>query len=316
VALDLLAIDTETTGVGWHDEAFMISVAWHNDGLRTLVIDERDLSEDMWYREVDGIIEMLQETDKIIMHNAKFDIQKLCRLGVPLSVFKDKFEDTQALAHLINEQQSTSLKYLARTVLGEGTDEDEVLKVWRRKNKIKKDEGYEPIPNEILAPYAAKDAEFTLRLYEVLWNRMPKDLHPLYQIEKNLTLSLLGIEARGLQIDRAYVKLQRKEYGDRIYKLKQRIGELAGEEFNPQSPKQLIEVFAQRGVRIAATDKATLASVDDELAALIVELREANKIKSTYLDALAEEAKDGILHPSFRQHGTRTGRMSSGAAEV
>ena len=316
MALDLLAIDTETTGVGWHDEAFMISVAWHNDGLRTLVIDERDLSEDMWYREVDGIIEMLQETDKIIMHNAKFDIQKLCRLGVPLSVFKDKFEDTQALAHLINEQQSTSLKYLARTVLGEETDEDEVLKVWRRKNKIKKDEGYEPIPNEILAPYAAKDAEFTLRLYKVLWNRMPKDLHPLYQIEKNLTLSLLGIEARGLQIDRAYVKLQRKEYGDRIYKLKQRIGELAGEEFNPQSPKQLIEVFAQRGVRIAATDKATLASVDDELAALIVELREANKIKSTYLDALAEEAKDGILHPSFRQHGTRTGRMSSGAAEV
>jgi DNA polymerase-1 len=145
---------------------------------------------------------------------------------------------------------------------------------------------------------------------------MPKDLHPLYQIEKDLTLSLLGIEARGLQIDRAYVKLQRKEYGDRIYKLKQRIGELAGEEFNPQSPKQLLEVFAQRGVRITATDKATLASVDDELASLIVELREANKIKSTYLDALAEEAKDGILHPSFRQHGTRTGRMSSGAAEA
>ena len=316
MALDLLAIDTETTGVGWHDEAFMISVAWHNDGLRTLVIDERDLSEDMWYREVDGIIEMLQETDKIIMHNAKFDIQKLCRLGVPLSVFKDKFEDTQALAHLINEQQSTSLKYLARTVLGEETDEDEVLKVWRRKNKIKKEEGYEPIPNEILAPYAAKDAEFTLRLYEVLWNRMPKDLQALYQIEKDLTLSLLGIEARGLQIDRTYVKLQRKEYGDRIYKLKQRIGELAGEEFNPQSPKQLLEVFAQRGVRITATDKATLASVDDELASLIVELREANKIKSTYLDALAEEAKDGILHPSFRQHGTRTGRMSSGAAEA
>jgi DNA polymerase-1 len=316
VALDLLAIDTETTGVGWHDEAFMISVAWHNDGLHTLVIDERDLSENMWHRELDGIIEMLQETDKIIMHNAKFDIQKLCRLGIPLSVFKDKFEDTQALAHLINEQQSTSLKYLARTVLGEETDEDEVLKVWRRKNKIKKDEGYEPIPNEILAPYAAKDAEFTLRLYEVLWNRMPKDLQALYQIEKDLTLSLLGIEARGLQIDRAYVKLQRKEYGDRIYKLKQRIGELAGEEFNPQSPKQLLEIFAQRGVRITATDKATLASVDDELASLIVELREANKIKSTYLDALAEEAKDGILHPSFRQHGTRTGRMSSGAAEA
>ena len=316
MALDLLAIDTETTGVGWYDEAFMISVAWYNDGLRTLVIDERDLSEDRWHREVDGIIEMLQETDKIIMHNAKFDIQKLCRLGIPLSIFKDKFEDTQALAHLINEQQSTSLKYLARTVLGEGTDEDEVLKVWRRKNKIKKDEGYEPIPNEILAPYAAKDAEFTLRLYEVLRNQLPSDLQALYQIEKELTISLLGIEAKGMRIDNEYVKQQRKEYGDKLYRIKHRIGTIAGEEFNPQSPKQIIEYFTQRGVRVAATDKATLSKVDDELARLIVELREANKIKTTYFDGLHDEVKDGILHPNFRQHGTKTGRMSSGAAEA
>jgi DNA polymerase-1 len=231
-------------------------------------------------------------------------------------MFVDKFEDTQAIAHLIDEQQSTSLKYLARTVLGEQTDEDEVLKVWRRKNKIKKEEGYEPIPNEILAPYAAKDAEFTLRLYEVLRNQMPEDLQPLYQIEKDLTLALLGIEAKGMQIDKTYVKKQRQEYGDRIYKLKRVIGNLAGEEFNPQSPKQILEVFAQRGLRITATDKATLSALDDELAVAIVELREANKIKSTYFDGLHDEASDGILHPNFRQHGTRTGRMSSGTAEA
>ena len=308
----LLAIDTETTGVDWHDEAFMISVATH---LGSHVYDLRECEDVVKHSYVQHVYDLLVMADKIIMHNAKFDIQKLCRLGIPLSVFKDKFEDTQALAHLINEQQSTSLKYLARTVLNEGTDEDEVLKVWRRENKIKKEEGYEPIPNEILAPYAAKDAEFTLRLYEVLWNRMPKDLLPLYQIEKDLTLSLLGIEARGMAINKKYVTTQRKEYGDRIYRIKHRIGEIAGEEFNPQSPKQVIEVFTQRGVRITATDKATLLSVDDELAKMIVELREANKIKSTYLDALAEEAKDGVLHPNFRQHGTRTGRMSSGGTQ-
>lgn len=314
MGLDLLAIDTETTGVGWHDEAFMISVAtreWSH------VYDKRlcEHSKD-WNDAVETVSTMLIDCDKIIMHNAKFDIQKLCRLGIPLSIFKDKFEDTQAIAHLIDEQQSTSLKYLARTVLGEQTDEDEVLKVWRRKNKIKKEEGYEPIPNEILAPYAAKDAEFTLRLYEVLRNQMPEDLQPLYQIEKDLTLALLGIEAKGMQIDKTYVKKQRQEYGDRIYKLKRVIGNLAGEEFNPQSPKQILEVFAQRGLRITATDKATLSALDDELAVAIVELREANKIKSTYFDGLHDEASDGILHPNFRQHGTRTGRMSSGTAEA
>jgi DNA polymerase I len=308
----LLAIDTETTGVGWHDEAFMISIAtqeWSHVYDKRLCEHGKD-----WDEAVETVSSMLIDCDKIIMHNAKFDIQKLCRLGIPLSVFVDKFEDTQALAHLINEHQSTSLKYLARTVLGEETDEDEVLKVWRRKNKIKKEEGYEPIPHEILAPYALKDSEFTLRLYKVLWDRMPKDLQPLYEIEKALTLSLLGIEARGMKIDRQYVTNKRKEYSDRIYKLKHRIGTLAGEEFNPQSPKQIIEVFAQRGVRVTATDKATLSALDDELALAIVELREANKIKSTYFDGLYEESKDGILHPNFRQHGTKTGRMSSGAA--
>jgi DNA polymerase I len=308
----LLAIDTETTGVGWHDEAFMISVAtqeWSHVYDKRLCEHGKD-----WDEAVETVSSMLIDCDKIIMHNAKFDIQKLCRLGIPLSVFVDKFEDTQALAHLINEHQSTSLKYLARVVLGEETDEDEVLKVWRRQNKIKKEEGYEPIPHEILAPYALKDSEFTLRLYKVLWDRMPKDLQPLYEIEKALTLSLLGIEARGMKIDRQYVTNKRKEYSDRIYKLKHRIGTLAGEEFNPQSPKQIIEVFAQRGVRVTATDKATLSALDDELALAIVELREANKIKSTYFDGLYEESKDGILHPNFRQHGTKTGRMSSGAA--
>lgn len=309
--MDLLAIDTETTGVGWHDEAFMISFATH---MGSHVVDKRLCEHGEWERSIDIVYSVLNGCDKIIMHNAKFDIQKLCRLGIPLSVFVDKFEDTQALAHLIDEHQSTSLKYLARTVLGEETDEDEVLKVWRRQNKIKKEEGYEPIPHEILAPYALKDSEFTLRLYKVLWDRMPKDLQPLYEIEKALTLSLLGIEARGMKIDRQYVTNKRKEYSDRIYKLKHRIGTLAGEEFNPQSPKQIIEVFAQRGVRVTATDKATLSALDDELALAIVELREANKIKSTYFDGLYEESKDGILHPNFRQHGTKTGRMSSGAA--
>jgi DNA polymerase-1 len=317
VALDLLAIDTETTGVGWHDEAFMISYAYHAEGeVYSNVHDRRILDDEGWECAYGATIGLLKNADKIIMHNAKFDIQKLCRLGIPLSLFADKFEDTQALAHLIDEQQSTSLKYLARTVLGEETDEDEVLKIWRRKNKIKKDEGYEPIPHEILAPYAAKDAEFTLRLYEVLWNRLPEDLRPLYAVEKALTVSLLGIEARGLQVNRDYVKRQRQEYGDKIYQTKARIAELSGSDFNPQSPAQVLEALEERGIRISKTDKATLASVDDELASLIVELREANKIKTTYFDAMYEEAKDGILHPNFRQHGTRTGRMSSGAAEA
>lgn len=314
LASDLLAIDTETTGVGWHDNAFMISVATPK---HSVVYDQRILSIGEWEDAIDLITEELQEVDKIIMHNAKFDIQKLCRLGIPFSVFVDKFEDTQALAHLINEHQSTGLKFLAKQILNEETDEDEVLKVYRRKAKLKKEDGYEPIPHEILAPYALKDAEFTLALYQKLYPRFPEDMKPLYELEKQMTLALLSVEARGLHVDREYVTNQRKEYGDRIYRIKRRIGELVGdEEFNPQSPQQVLQALAGRGLVVSSTSKATLSTLDDELAQLIVELREANKIKATYFDAMHEEARDGVLHPNFRQHGTRTGRMSSGSVEA
>lgn len=311
--MQLIAIDTETTGVGWHDAAFMISMA---DSLGSVVYDKRILSTEDWDNAIIMVVEALTNADRIIMHNAKFDIQKLCRLGIPMSVFYDKFEDTQALAHLIDEHQSTSLKYLARVYLGETTDEDEVLKVYRRKAKLKKEDGYEPIPHDILAPYARKDAEFTLRLYEHLSNRFPPQLQELYELEKDMTIALLGVEARGMQVDRKYVIDKRKEYGDKIYQTKVRIAELSGSDFNPQSPAQVLAALEGRGIRVKKTDKATLASVDDELASLIVGLRESNKIKSTYFDAMYEESKTGVLHPNFRQHGTRTGRMSSGAAEA
>jgi DNA polymerase-1 len=309
----IIAIDTETTGVGWHDEAFMISVATSD---ATHVYDKRNISEQEWSNNLKTVMRLLENADKIIMHNAKFDIHKLCRLGFSISLFNNKFEDTQAIAHLINEHQPTSLKYLVRTILSEETDEDEVLRAWRRKNKIKKEDGYEPIPNEILAPYAAKDAEFTLRLYEALWPRLPESLYPLYELEKKLTLVLLGVEAKGMQVNTEYVSKKRKEYGDRIYKLKRRIGELAGKEFNPQSHQQVLRALNKRGSRVSSTSKDALKEVDDELAQLILELREANKIKVTYFDAMYQESKEGVLHPNFRQHGTRTGRMSSGTAEA
>lgn len=311
--MGLLAIDTETTGVGWHDHAFMISLATDE---YSLVYDARIMTDEEWLDATESVQTAIESADKIIMHNAKFDLQKLFIAGFDITTFADKVEDTQAIAHLIDEHQSTGLKYLARTVLGKETDEDEVLKAYRRKAKLKKDDGYEPIPHEILAPYAIKDAEFTLELYKTLMPRLPVEMYPLYNTEMELTLALLYIEAAGMRVDRKYVSDKRKEYGDRIYKLKHRIGELAGPEFNPQSPKQVIDALAARGCVVSSTSKDALAEVEDELAGLIVELREANKIKATYFDALHDEAKDGILHPNFRQHGTRTGRMSSGSAEA
>lgn len=315
----LLAIDTETTGVDWHDEAFMVSIAYRvasDDRLISHVYDKRD-NVHGWDKSLEEVEHYLKAADGIIMHHAKFDIQKLIRLGLPSSLFTlDKIHDTQALAHLLDEQSPSALKYLAKTILGEETDEAEVLRKVRRELKVKKEDGYYPIPNAVLAPYAAKDAEYTLRLFELLYPKVQsKGLDEMYRMEMELTLVLLAIEAYGMRVDREYVTKKRIEYGDKIFNIQRAIKSMAGDEFNPNSPKQIIEAFALRGITLESTDKATLANMDDELAKAIVELRELNKIKSTYLDAMYDESlRDGKLHPHFRQHGTRTGRMSSGAA--
>lgn len=314
----LLAIDTETTGVKWDDDVFMISVAMRLDPadgrITTQVWDYRDTDEDG----LEGIEGLLMMATKIIMHHAKFDIQKLVRWGVPMHYFTniDTWDDTQALAHLLDEHRKTGLKGLASDVLGESTDEDEVLKKYRRVAGLKKEDGYHKIPYEIIGPYAEKDAEFTLRLYEEFSKDFPESMLDLYNMEKSLTLALIEIENNGMRVDTEYVREKRREYGDLIYSLRKDISSIAGDDFNPNSPKQILDVLASRGVNVTATDKATLSAVEDDLARLIVEQREANKIKTTYFDAIWEENVDGILHPHFRQHGTRTGRMSSGAVEA
>ena len=143
----LLAIDTETTGVKWDDDVFMISVAMRLDPadgeITTQVWDYRDTDEDG----LENIEGLLMTATKIIMHHAKFDIQKLVRWGVPMHYFTniDTWDDTQALAHLLDEHRKTGLKGLASDVLGESTDEDEVLKKYRRVAGLKKEDGYHKI---------------------------------------------------------------------------------------------------------------------------------------------------------------------------
>ena len=140
-----------------------------------------------------------------------------------------------------------------------------------------------------------------------------------YRSDSDQTHTPMFHQVEGLVIDRnihmGHLKGCLEEFVRAIFQ-NCRFHGIAGDDFNPNSPKQILDVLASRGVSVTATDKATLSAVEDDLARLIVEQREANKIKTTYFDAIWEENVDGILHPHFRQHGTRTGRMSSGAVEA
>lgn len=324
-APDKVAVDTETEGVAFFDNAFCVTLTWRNkEGL--LVNHYIELTEE----DHAGVARsILLGTPSWLFHNAKFDLQKLILAGVlnREEVSEDRFEDTEALAHLDDENRRKGLKLLARTLLGEDTSEEVELKRAMRKHGFKLEDGYHMLPRECVIPYALKDTEFTYRLYELflpLVNQY-EDLWGLYEHEKAVCLTLLDMEAAGLRIDDDYVAEQLSEFSTLVLDLERRISEIVGKpigkdtkagEFNPASNPQLKEYFQSQGFDSPSYDKHFLANCADPLAQVLTEYRRAVRFKNTYFLAIRDEARDSILHPNFRQHGTRTGRMSSGGAEA
>lgn len=314
----MIAVDTETPTAEWNSPAFMASTAVREgDGIRSQVWDlpgEREPLA-MW----------LSNAGPLVFHNAKFDLQKLIMAGVLErgSISPDQIEDTEALAHLLDEHQVKKLKPLAAKYLGATTDEAERVreakKVIAKERKLRMSEiTYDMLPRDVIVPYALKDAEFTLDLWAVLKPMVDQfdDLKQLYRDEMALTLVLLDMEAQTMKLDVEYLEAKAKEYGTQALLKELEIRDLVGnEEFNPNSPKQILEAFDDLGIHLKATNKVALREAEHPLSEAILELRRLRKIHGTYLLGLLEEQQDGFVHPNFRQHGAKTGRMASGGRE-
>lgn len=317
---DYIALDTETEGVAYWDPAFCMTAAWINDR------PDGPVAVGHYFEFGDPEVEaaaryIIDRSPNLVFHNAKFDMQKLSLAGLfsPGDWDPVHIHDTEALAHLTDEHRPKRLKFLAKELLDEETDEQQVLREAFRKNKLRVSDGFHRLPREVLIPYAIKDAEFTIMLFDLLYPLVlaKDDLFGLYQREQKLTFVLLDMENRGMAVDLDYVEKTSKEYAKEILKTELAIRDITGiEDFNPNSPKQVAEAFLARGVELEGTGKAILNNVDDPLAKEILNLRTLNKMYGTYLKPLLHEQRDGIIHPSFRQHGAKTGRMSSGAAQA
>lgn len=302
-----LALDTETTGLGFWDTAFCVSMAWREpDGTLMSVVEE-----------VDAIAEISTE-DEWVFHNAKFDVQKLVLAGLLDEPNWARIHDTECLSHLVNEQQPKALKRLAKDLLGLDTDEQEVLRAARRKLGLTKADGYDALPWEVLEPYARKDAEFTLLLFEYLWPivQADPDLLRLYREEQELMMVLYDMEQRGLGVDMEYVNDHTKVLAGSILELDLRLRDMTGDEdFNPNSPVQVKKALAARGLTLESTKKDVLKQLDDELVTTLLQLRHDSKLYSSYFKPLQTEVRDGVLHPNHKQWGTKGRRFSAGASE-
>jgi DNA polymerase-1 len=180
---------------------------------------------------------------------------------------------------------------------------------------------------EQAAPYAAEDADITLRLHEHLWEALSatESLKSVYEnIEQPLVPVLLSMEETGVLLDTNMLRKQSGELAGKMAELEKSAHELAGGPFNLGSPKQLQEIlFGELGLPIIRkTPKGQPSTAEDvlqeladdyDLPRVILEYRSVSKLKSTYTDKLPEQisAATGRIHTSYHQAVAATGRLSS-----
>ena len=193
--------------------------------------------------------------------------------------------------------------------------------------KGKKQLTFNQIPVETASHYAAEDADITLRLHEVLWERLQAEptLATLYtEIELPLLHVLSFIECTGVRIDAGMLEEQGKTIHETIDTVKSEAYADAGREFNLGSPKQIGEIFFEekqypiirktpKGQPSTAEDVLEQLALDYPLPRLILKHRSLTKLKSTYIDKLPLQIDPDSqrVHTSYNQAIASTGRLSS-----
>ncbi len=318
-----VAIDLETTSLDpmrakivgislsvQEDEGVYIPVAHTGD----------DVPEQLSLKEVLKSLSPILRDPSVrkIGQNIKYDLLVLTNAGVELSGL---YFDTMVASYLINPSRTThNLNDLALTYLNH-----KMITYQEVTGKGKKAIGFAEVPVDQATAYAAEDAEITYSLYQRLAPKLRENnLETLFhEIEIPLIPVLAGMERTGVKIDGDFLASMSDEIGEQLDRLRSRIYDLAGEEFNVNSTQQLarilFEKLAIKPVRKTKTGYSTnfevlqKLSLEHELPREILEYRSLSKLKSTYIDSLPKliHPETGRVHTSFNQTATATGRLSS-----
>ena len=256
---------------------------------------------------------------KKVGQNIKFDSIVFKKNGINLR----SIEDTMLISYVLDAGLNRhNLDILSEIHLNHKTITYKEV-VGSGKNKL----NFSDVSLEKATEYAAEDADITLRLYEILKERMDKEkLSLIYEIfEKPMIKLLSKLEIKGIKVDKDYLKELSKKYEKRINKIEKDIYSLAKKKFNIGSPKQLGEII-YNDLKIAKQKKtkkgslATSANILEDLAYsghkfpdLVLKWRQLSKLKNTYSDALQDHIseKSGRVHTSFLLAATNTGRLAS-----
>jgi len=323
-AAELFAFDTETTSLNYL-EARIVGVSFAvQPGEAAYVPLAHDYpgAPDQLNRET--VLERLRplledpERPKLGQH-LKYDAHVLANHGIALRGIR---HDTLLESYVLDSTARHDMDSLAERHLKLRTIRFEEVA-----GKGAKQLTFNQVGLEQAGPYAAEDADVTLRLHRRLWPQLEREpaLRQLYEeLEIPLIDVLLRMERTGVRVDAAALRQHSGELAKRLWELEQQSYELAGERFNLGSPKQLQAVLFERlklpsGRRTTTGQASTAEAVLQELALeyplpkVILEHRGLSKLKSTYTDRLPEQvqASTGRVHTSYHQAVTSTGRLSS-----
>jgi len=324
-AAKLIAVDTETTSLCCHDaelvglsfavkpgEGWYVPVGHQSGDL--FGETPRQLSKaDV----LSALKPVLENPDAPKCgHNLKYDVQVLRRAGIELAGIA---YDSMLLAYVDEPGQSAKMDNVALKYLGH-----RCISYAEVAGKGAKQINFSHVPLATALPYAAEDAEVTLRLTQHLREKLAGRTRRHDDIELPLSRVLADMEWAGAHMDAGKLAELSGRFGKRIDELEKHIHQTAGHAFNIQSPKQLgvllFETLAIPGGKKTksgqwATGQEVLEQLaeEHEVPRLILEVRQLAKLKSTYTDALQKliHPQTGRVHTSYNQAVTTTGRLSS-----
>lgn len=253
-------------------------------------------------------------------------------------------------AHVIDERRSIALKAVGSDLFPGADDlqkqvHAQLAEIRKERKKKAKEEGtelvepnYSDVDRELMTVYGLEDVFLTRKVCDVYEPRIENspDLKKIVEFETEVLDALYAVEKRGIPVDEeAYRKLE-LEVMENLERMEDNLQNLAGDpDYNPNAHKQTLEALKRRGADLTfvtgdSMDKENLETVDDELAAAVLDFRSEAKVLSTYVHPAIHRhydtsirswveqfvAPDGRIHANYRQVGARTGRMSCSGPNI
>ena len=316
---DFFVLDTETTSVNPMD-AELVGLSFsvkENEAYYVAVPAKREEAV-----KIVNVFKTLYEDPKILKigQNIKYDLEVLANYDIELS---GPMFDTMLAHYVLQPELRHNMDYLAEVYLNYKTIHIDELIGPRGKGQG----SMRDLPPSAVYEYACEDADVTLKLYNVLRPKLKEGgvEELFYNIEMPLVPVLAEMERNGVRLDTEALRETSKLFTERMMELERHIYELAGQQFNISSPKQVGDILfgqmkiiekpkkTKTGQFVTSEEVLQQLRAKHPIVADILDYRGLKKLLGTYVDALPKliNPKTGHIHTSFNQAVTATGRLSS-----